>query len=292
MNLNRLIYFQTLGETGNMRKASEMLNLSPPAISKAMKILEEEVGVSLWVRSGRNIHLTDAGKRLLKRVPALIGELNDLKNFLTDNSSGPKPVRIGTFEVFSTYFLSFLHTLKWQDTPLEMHEFLPGEIEKYLESGDVDLGITYMPVPNPNLDFLKVASIEMGVFTRVDAFKGVPQIELPYVVPVSPLQTIPTKIRGLDGWPEDAYQRKILHKVTLLETALELCRQGRVAGYFPTFIAKEHNKRVKEEFRLERRRSPYAGRICTCDVYIVKRKSDEEGQIAKQIAKAIRLICT
>ncbi|MES2856197.1 MAG: hypothetical protein V4692_10060, partial [Bdellovibrionota bacterium] len=157
--------------------------------------------------------------------------------------------------------------------------------------GDLDFGLTYMPVADPRIDFLKVTSIEMGVFTQKGAFKGIAQQELPYVIPVMPLQGVPTKVRGLDGWPDDAYQRKVRYKVTLMESALELCRQGRAAGYFPAFIAEEHNKRVSPELQLERRRTPYGGRVCRSDVYIVKRKSCPEGQMMKQLARGIRLVC-
>lgn len=291
MNLRRLEYFVTLANTGNLRRASELLAISPPALSKAMKVLEEELESNLWIADGRRIVLTDAGKALQRKAPQLIEQLKQLKESLHTKQDGPQPIRIGTFEVFSTYFLSFLDRLKWDNHSLELHELLPGEVEKAVAQGELDLGITYMPIPDPNLDFLKVASIEMGVFTKKGAFKGVPQPELPFVIPVMPLQGVPTKVRGLDGWPDDAYQRKVLHRVTLLESALELCRQGRTAGYFPIFIAHEHNKRVIEELRLERRRTPYAGRVCRSDVFIVKRKATEETTLVKQVAKAIRLVC-
>lgn len=291
MNLRRLEYFYVLAQTGNLFKAGEILHVSAPALSKAMKTLEEELEINLWIRDGRRSILTDAGKRLLKKLPALMEDVKALKESLSTDTTGPLSIRIGTFEVFSTYFLRFLDELKWNEHSLELHELLPGEVEKYVAQGDVDFGITYMPVPHAELDFLKVTSIEMGVFTKKDSFKGVPQPELPFVVPAMPLQGVPTRLRGLDGWPEDAYQRKILHKVTLLESALELCRQGRVAGYFPVFVVNEHNKQVKDEFKLVRRRSPYPGRVCTADVFLVKRKSSEESLLAKQISKAIRIIC-
>ncbi|OQW48892.1 MAG: hypothetical protein A4S09_13065 [Proteobacteria bacterium SG_bin7] len=291
MNIKRLEYFLTVAQTGNLQRASEILNVSPPALSKAMKVLEDEIETKLWIRDGRKIILTDTGKILLQRAPNLVSELRSLKEGLTAKITGPLPVKIGTFEVFSTYFLSFLDELKWNEHALEMHELLPGEIEKYLINGEIDYGITYMPIPDPQLDFLKVTAIEMGVFTRKDAFRGIPQQQLPYVIPVMPLQGVPSRVRGLDGWPDDAYQRKVLHKVTLMESALELCRQGRVAGYFPVFIANEHNKRFREELHLERRKSPYPGRVCTNDIFLVKRKSQEETTISKQLAKALRLIC-
>lgn len=291
MNIRRLEYFSVLAQTANLRRASEMLHVSPPALSKAMKVLEEELETKLWIRDGRNIILTDAGKSLIKRAPAVIAELKSLKESLAGERDPARPLRIGTFEVFSTYFLTFLDAIDCRDEPLELHELLPGEVEKYCIQGEIDVGITYLPVPDPQLDFLKVTSIEMGVFTLQGAFKGVPQEKLPFVIPVMPLQGVPTKVRGLDGWPEDAYQRKVVHRVTLMESALELCRQGRVAGYFPAFIAHEHNKRVRPELRLERRRTPYAGRTCRADVFIVKRKSTSEGTMTKRLARAIRAVC-
>ncbi len=291
MNFRRLEYFLTLAQTANLRRASELLNVSAPALSKAMKVLEAELEATLWVRDGRNIILTDSGKSLLKQAPALIEDLKNLKESLNSEVQRTKPVRIGTFEVFSTYFLSFLEKLKWDHHSLELHELLPGEIERYVASGQIDLGLTYMPIAESGVDFLKVGAIEMGVFARKGSFKGVAQPDLPFVIPVMPLQSVPTKVRGLDGWPDDAYQRKVMHRVTLMESALELCRQGRVAGYFPAFVAEEHNKRMASQFHLERRKSPYEGRVCKSDVFIVKRKSYEEDDLIKQLAKAVRLIC-
>lgn len=290
MNLRRLEFFQVLAQIGNVRRASELLNVSAPAISKSMKVLESELEVKLWQRSGRRIFLTDSGKRLLRRTPSLIHELRSLRESVQVPTSHTTQVRIATFEVFSTYFLSFLDRLKWDSHSLEMHEVLPGELEKYVAQSEVDYGITYMPIPHPDLDFLKVTAIEMGVFTRKGAFSGVTQQDLPFVVPITPIHGAPTRIRGLDGWPETAYQRKVRHQVTLMESALELCRQGRAAGYFPAFIVEEHNLRVRNEYRLERRRSPYPGRVCHADVFLVKRKSDEESIVAKQLAKALRTL--
>lgn len=290
MNLRRLEFFVTLAQVGNMARAAEILHVSSPALSKAMKVLEAEVEAKLWIRDGRAMVLTDKGKRLLRQAPRLIDEMAQLKDALSHDAEGPHTVRIGTFEVFSTYFLGALNRMKWNEHALELHELLPGEIERYVEAGQIDIGLTYLPVPQQGLDFVKVGTIEMGVFTRVAAFKNVKQEDLPFVIPVQPLQGVPTKVRGLDGWPDNAYRRKVLHRVTLLESAMELCRQGRVAGYFPVFIVNEHNRRVKPEFRLERRPSPYAGRVCRADVFLVKRKSSAESTEFRQLATVVRAL--
>jgi DNA-binding transcriptional LysR family regulator len=290
MDFQRMRYFQSIARTGHLRKSAELLRISPPALSKAMKVLSEEVGFELFQTDGKRLLLTDAGKNFLSKAEIILEQVEALK----DVNQGFVPdakFRIATFEVFSTYFLSFIDKIGWGSKPLELQEGLPGEIENLVLRGHADVAISYMPIPHPDLDFMKITAIEMGVFTRQGSFPEMAQKDLPFVVPAQPIHEAPSRLRGLDGWPEDAYKRKTKYEVTLLESALELCRQGKAAGYFPKFIVEEHNRRVLPEFRLERRRSPYGGRVCTTDVYLVKRKVQKESQEIKQIAKAIRLVC-
>jgi DNA-binding transcriptional LysR family regulator len=291
MDMNRLKYFIAIAQTGSMRKTSELLRISPPALSKATKLLEEELGLKLFTHVGRNIVLTDQGKRLAHRGAELVREFELLRHEVETDKTAKKEVRIATFEVFSTYFLKFLEGGDWDDQPLVLHDMLPGELERAIRERQVDFGITYIPVPTPDIEYIKVCTVEMGVYIRKGAFEGMVQNELPFVVPVMPITGSPSRVRGLDGWPEDAYTRKIFHQVTLMESALELCRQGRGAGYFPRFVVQQHNERVREKFQLVRKLSPYPGRTCTTDAFIVKRKGDLETKTLRALAKAIRTVC-
>ncbi len=291
MDLVKVRYFLKIVDTGSMSRAAEVLNVSASALSKATHLLEEQLGIPLVTTSGRNIVITDAGKVFAKEARKLVRDVEDLKDRLKLSAAPKSQIRLATFEVFSTYFLSALNGLGWEDQSLVLHELLPGEIERAVAEGKVDFGITYQPVPLPEIDLLKIMSIEMGVFTSANAFEGVPQAELPFVVPVEPLWGEATRVKGLDGWPADAYDRKIKYEVTLMESALELVRQGRAAGYFPKFIVAEHNRRYRENLHLARRRSHYGGRVCMTDVFIVKRRNETENSVHKQIAKQIRKIC-
>jgi len=291
MDTVRLKYFSAVAETGSVRRAAEILHVSPPSLSKAIHHLEEELGIKLFLRSGRNIRLTDAGRRFADKTKVVLRGLEELRFSAENEQSSLQEVRLATFEVFSTYFLRALEETGWEDLPVTVHDVLPGELERALVERHVDIGLTYMPVPHPDLDYLKVASIEMGVFTASTAFPDAGQQDLPFVVPVNPIFGSPSRVRGLDGWPDDAYPRKIKYKVTLLESALELCRRGKVAGFFPVFVVELHNEVVLKEFRLVRRQSPYKGRVCKTDVFIVKRKADVENTTMKQLAKAVRLFC-
>lgn len=289
MDTLRLKYFSAVAESGSVRRAAEILRVSPPSLSKAIHHLETDIGIKLFIRSGRNIRLTDAGRRFADKTKDLLRALDDLRQSAESEKNPVSELRIATFEVFSTYFLGMLD--RTDDTLITVHDVLPGELERALVERQVDVGITYMPVPHADLDFLKVASIEMGVYSSAGAFPSVAQPDLPFVVPVNPLFGSPSRVRGLDGWPDDAYPRSIKYKVTLLESALELCRQGKAAGYFPNFVIDLHNAQVKDAFRLVRRASPYKGRVCRTDVFLVKRKTDVESRIMKQLAKAIRITC-
>ncbi len=290
MDINQLKYFCTIARTGSMRKAAELLNVSPPALSKSTKLLQEELGVPLITHVGRNIVLTDQGRQLAERAQELIRGFETLRSDIEAGPAASDQVRLATFEVFSTYALEFLNKLDWNEKQIILHEVVPGELEMALANRQADVGITYLPIPHPELEHMKIGAIEIGVYTGKEAFRGIPQNELPFVVPVIPITGNPSRIRGLDGWPDDAYPRRIRYQVTLLESALELVRQGRCAGYFPAFVVELHNSRVREDLRLTRRPSIYKGRTCSTDVFLVKRKSDLESSLHKQIARAFRLI--
>ena len=292
MDLDRVRYFCTIANTGSIRKAAELLHLTPPALSKSLHLLQNDLGVQLVVPSGRGIILTEEGRRLAKRGQLLLDQADQLRSEIQSSSESSPALRIATFEVFSSTFLSFLSSPDWKDTPLVLHDVLPGELERSIVENHADVGITYLPIPTPGIQHLKVGTLKMGVFTLASAFPSVEQNELPFVVPVQPISGSPTRVRGLDGWPEDAYRRKIKYRVTLLSSALELCRQGLAAGYFPRFVAVEHNAYVKTEYQLCRRISPYNNRTCTTEVYLVTRDGDIESKVHRRLAKAVRAACT
>jgi DNA-binding transcriptional LysR family regulator len=293
MDTIKLRYFTVVAQTENIRRAAELLNVTPSALSKSLKSLEDDLDTKLLTPLGRGIMLTGEGRRFADDASRILKDLESLGARLKDERKvqKEKPVRIATFEVFSTYFLRALDKVKWPERGLVIHEVVPGELERAVEQGQADLGITYMPIPYKNVEHVKICSIEMGVFKRKGSFTGHEQQDLPFVVPVHPLSGTPTRVRGLDGWPEDAYNRRVLFEVTLMESALELCRQGRSAGYFPSFVVEEHNRKLKSEFALERHPSPYGTLKCFSDVYIVKRKDRSEDALVKLFARMLRVGC-
>src|ERR1700686_5297883 len=62
----RLHVFRQVAEVGSLTKASKALHLSQPAVSKHIKLLEEELRVPLFIRSSSGVVLTDAGEAVHK----------------------------------------------------------------------------------------------------------------------------------------------------------------------------------------------------------------------------------
>lgn len=76
MNLRQLRTFVRVGELGSLSKAADRLRIAQPALSRQMRLLQEEIGVPLFERHRRGMQLTPAGCELMERVSGLIRQLD------------------------------------------------------------------------------------------------------------------------------------------------------------------------------------------------------------------------
>lgn len=98
MELQHLEYFQVTARLQHMTKASERLNISQPALSKSISILENELGVPLFDRNGHRIHLNYNGETFLKRVDAILNLIETSEKELKDIAGNEvSPVHLSVF---------------------------------------------------------------------------------------------------------------------------------------------------------------------------------------------------
>jgi DNA-binding transcriptional LysR family regulator len=273
-----------------MRQASELLGLSPPALSKAIRLLEEELGYDLIQADGRGLLITEKGKLLATRGENVLKSIDELE---TGDQTNPQttPFRLGTFEVFSTFFWGEYVERFASEKQHSLYELIPGQIEDAIEKNRIDLGITYLPIPHAGVEHIKVAEIEMGIYSSLDPrFTKKDISQIPFVVPITPLFGIPSKVQGLDGWPDDLVSRNIVYQVTLMQSCIEIVTRGLAIAYLPTFISRLHNLSCSENRKLKKLPSPQKIGSGKQAVYLVKRKGSEESQVFKSYAKALRLI--
>lgn len=287
MDIDRVRYFHVFAETGSLVSASSILHISQPALSKALKLLESETGIKLVIASGRGLKLTPEGIRFIKKTSSLLSTWLDIPKTIKEEIS-PSAVKIGSFEVFTTYFLEPLSkVIDLQG--MELHDIAPGKLERAIADGGLDFGITYLPIPNPGVEFIEMTKIRMGIFGSLK-FKESSPNNFPFVVPLSPLTGSPSRVVGLDGWPDHKVQRTIKFKVTLMESALQLCRQGLAVAYLPSFIPRLHNQNVIQRCKLIELSNPVPVKERLQSVYLIQRKGEVEGSVLRQIAKCLRTL--
>ena len=88
MELRDIEYFAVVAEHGNLRRASEVLGLSPPALSKSLRRLEESMRAKLVERTPKGVTLTPVGAALLAQVERLRVTLRDIHREAEDLSQG------------------------------------------------------------------------------------------------------------------------------------------------------------------------------------------------------------
>jgi DNA-binding transcriptional LysR family regulator len=286
MDIDRIRYFQVFSQTGSLVKACEVLHISQPALSKALRLLESEVGLKLLEPDGRGLRLTEFGRSFQRETAPLLNQWLAIPEKIK-GVSRQSPTRIGSFEVFTTYFLSRLVEFTVLEN-LEIHEMGPGRLEQGLLDGTIDVGITYLPIPMAGIEFVETGKIKMGIFGLASRFKAMDFAELPFAIPLLPAEGAPSKVMGLDGWPDHRFQRLIQYRVTMMESALELCRGGLCVAYLPEFVVHLHNERLKSEFKLIELHSPIPVKARTQSVFLVQRQHSEEAMLHRQVAKALR----
>jgi len=290
METHRLTQFRVLVETGNLRKAAELLGISHSGLSKSMKTLERELGITLFLPSGRGVVISDQGSLIYERSKRFLAEYDLLRGASPNLSS--TVLRLGSFEVFTSYFIGPLLKRYLQNPDVEIHELVPGRLEEALALKRIDIGITYEPVPRKGIEYIKVTSLLMGAFAAGDMFKELELAKIPFIVPVQPLEGAPSGVKGRDAWPDEKIERLIRYRVDLLSTGLEIARQGLAAIFIPRFLARLHNERVSVEQRLQALKLPRHVATIKRDVFLVKREASAEDRTARQIARALRDICS
>ncbi len=84
MELAKLRYFYTVAKLGHVTRAAEEIHIAQPALTKAIKQLEEELGVSLFRKQGRNVCLTPFGRYLQERLAPILTQLDALPKELAE----------------------------------------------------------------------------------------------------------------------------------------------------------------------------------------------------------------
>lgn len=145
LNLSRLHLLSELSVLGTIAKVAEAVNLTRPAVSQQLAILEQETGTVLFERSGRGVRLTLAGESLVASSAKVFDLVNEIESDLaTAKGDVAGEVRISAFGSVATTFIPSVFKELVKQHPqlaLRFEELEPGESLKAAAAKQVDLAL-------------------------------------------------------------------------------------------------------------------------------------------------------
>jgi DNA-binding transcriptional LysR family regulator len=85
VSLDQLSYFVAVAEEGNIGRAARRLHISQPPLSRQIRSLEHELGISLFRRTTRGVQLLPAGHRLLPRARLILEAVANVRRLALDD---------------------------------------------------------------------------------------------------------------------------------------------------------------------------------------------------------------
>lgn len=177
MNINLELYktFYSVAKNKNITKASKELNISQPAISKAIKNLETQIGCTLFIRSKNGVTLTNEGKTFydeIEKAFEIVGNAEDkiLKSMNLEYGT----LRIGVNKtIMENFLLPFIETFhkKYPNIKIKLFTGPTSELITKAKSGIIDIIIMNLPYAIPK-EFVTESLVKIhDCFIANDNFK-------------------------------------------------------------------------------------------------------------------------
>lgn len=147
MDLKQLRYFAQVVESGSFSRAAQVLHIAQPALSHHVMQMEEELGVSLLLRSPRGVQATEAGNRLLVHAKRVLAEFAEIPDSVLGLRALPRgEVRFGfPGTVGEQLAVPLIEAAKerYPDVRIRIVEAMSGYVLDWLRKGEVDLAMIY-----------------------------------------------------------------------------------------------------------------------------------------------------
>lgn len=149
MTLNELKFIVSLAKARNFRKAAEACFVSQPALSFAVKKLEEELGILLFERNRNEVSITPIGERVIEQATLAIEEANRVKEIAKQgNNQLAGALKLGVIYSVGPYLLPEIIPILRKtapEMPLIVEENITSNLETQLRNGVIDVAIIALP---------------------------------------------------------------------------------------------------------------------------------------------------
>lgn len=173
MDLRQLTALVTVAEVGSVTKAARLLHLVQPAVTRQIHVLEEEMGVPLFVRTRQGMVPTAAGQLLAERARRALRELERARiEIRPDPGEITGIVSVGLLEsVIDILAQPLAATMAERHPGIELRILTAysGHLQQWLDSGDIDLSLLYNLTDAPSLALIPLLRENLWVVAPPDA---------------------------------------------------------------------------------------------------------------------------
>ncbi len=144
MRIEQLEYIAAVTQHGSLRRASERLHISQPALSEAVSKLERELGVTLLDRRRSGARISRQGQDLLQNIVEVLEAVERLRTAAGDQAASSRLVRLGTVNAATSTILAPAVRRLAEDHPgttVEVLNLQQAGIHTALSEGSLDLGL-------------------------------------------------------------------------------------------------------------------------------------------------------
>jgi LysR family cys regulon transcriptional activator len=147
MKIRQLRYIYEVARRGlNVTAAAEALFTSQPGVSKQIRLLEEELGVDIFVRNGKHLtEITPAGQRILEYTRRLLDEEQNIQRIAEEfHDTDRGDLSIATTHTQARYALPMViqaFRKRYPKVTLHLHQGSPPQIAKFAAEGQADFAI-------------------------------------------------------------------------------------------------------------------------------------------------------
>jgi DNA-binding transcriptional LysR family regulator len=197
MEMHQIRYFLAVSRTLNFTRAAEQCNVAQPSLTRAIKLLEEELGADLFRREGRLTHLTDFGQRMLPLLQQCFDSAVTAKSLAKSLKTGAvAPLNVALSNAVDMAIL--VEALKeltrvFPGLELQFRRGTGDEIADGLKKGDIEIAIAgafdqswsrldAWPLFSERFSIVVNATHRLATETRVDmdSLRGEHFLQRPY----------------------------------------------------------------------------------------------------------------
>lgn len=162
LSFRQMEYVVTLAAEKNFTRAAEKLYITQPSLSQAIKNIEDENEITLFVREKRKIYPTEEGQLLIKSAESILQTVRDLNTQLNQLSRmKQKTLIIGAGFTLGNVFLSRMigeFRRIYPNVSISLVEDTSTALEHEASEGKIDIAFVLRPVSNSQLNNISVAS--------------------------------------------------------------------------------------------------------------------------------------